>query len=206
MQILDAADVVARRDGLDNLTIRALCAQLGVTAPAVYRHFASKDLIVEEVVDRIIARTELPGPDGGDWAARLRTCYVSVHDEVQPYAGLAARMGHEMPGGPAAKRNGDYLDTLLRGAGIGQSDAGRIVYAVFVYVWGHLLAADSAKHIRGQVLDDTASRHQFLWGLDHLLESFRREFGQRRAVRRPRRPSTDPRPTRAAPARSPGSD
>jgi AcrR family transcriptional regulator len=178
-QILLAADRVARREGLDQLTVRALCSELGVTAPSVYRHFATKDLIVDMVIDDIVRRIALPGPDAGDWADRLRVCFISAHDEVAPYAGLAARMGHQMPGSPSARRNGAFLLELLGGAGLQQSDAQKVIFAVFVYVWGHLLADDAARRIGEGEIDEDQSREQFLWGLDHLIGSFRREFGSR---------------------------
>jgi AcrR family transcriptional regulator len=176
-EIINAADRVARRSGMDSLTVRHLCTELGVTAPAVYRHFASKDLIVSEVVDRIIARTELPGPEIGDWAERLRVCFVSVHDEVAPYAGLAARMGQEMPQTPAAVRNGQYLREVLDSAGIDEPTAIKIIFAIFVYSWGHLLAGGVTNPVTGEDNDNEQSREQFLWGLSHLLGSFRRDFG-----------------------------
>jgi AcrR family transcriptional regulator len=175
-QVLDAADRVALADGIDGLTVRRISRELGVTAPALYRYFQSKELIVDEVIDGIIGRTELPGPEVGDWAERLRICYLSVHDQVAPYAGLAARMAHQMPRSPSAQRNKAFLDEVLGGAGLAPADANKITYAVFVYTWGHLLAAESARTIGGGHLDDEMSRQQFLWGLDHLLDSFRREF------------------------------
>jgi AcrR family transcriptional regulator len=190
-QIVQAADRVARRDGLDQLTVRSLCAELGVTAPAVYRHFPTKDLIVDRVIDQIIERIVLPGPDEGDWVDRLRACYVSAHDEVGPYAGLAARMSHEMPKSPSARRNGAFLTRLLEEAGLDDADANKVIFAVFVYVWGHLLADNAARTGRGQMLSENESRQQFLWGLDHLLDSFRREFGSaRRLGTRPKKDGT----------------
>lgn len=178
-QIVAAADAVARRDGLDQLTVRRLCAELGVTAPAIYRHFPTKDLIVDRVVDEAIGRVELPGPEVGDWTERLRRCFVSAHDAVAPYGGLAARMGRDMPRSPSAQRNAAFLTTLLTEAGLDRREAVSVVYAVFVYVWGHLLVADPASLIdAGDVV--TSPREQFLWGLDHLLGSFHREFDGRR--------------------------
>ena len=175
-QVLDAADSVARRDGIEGLTVRSLSRELGVTAPALYRHFPAKELVVDEVVDRIIGRTELPGPEVGDWAERLRICFVSVHDQVAPYAGLAGRMAHQLPKSQSADRNGAYLDAVLGEAGVDEVNASRIIFAVFVYTWGHLLAAEAmGGDGEGDPAEDS-SRQQFLWGLDHLLDSFRQEL------------------------------
>jgi AcrR family transcriptional regulator len=183
-QIVAAADMIARRDGIGALTMRRLCAELGVTAPAVYRHFPAKELIEDQVIDDVIRRIDLPGPEAGDWADRLRRCFVSAHDVVAPYGGLAARMAREMPRSPSVQRNTAYLRELLAGAGLGEDDAVKVVVAVFVYVWGHLLAAEAAGSIglTGAASPPAASasaRGQFLWGLDHMLSSIRREFDGR---------------------------
>ena len=56
--------------------------------------------------------------------------------------------------------------------------------AVFVYIWGHLLAAEAADMIASLNAASPLSaapdaRAQFLWGLDHMLSSIRREFDGR---------------------------
>ncbi|ABD11547.1 hypothetical protein CcI156_16170 [Frankia sp. CcI156] len=172
-QIIAAADTIARRDGLDHLTVRPLCAELGVTAPAIYRRFPTKNLIVERVVDDALGRIDLPGPETGDWADRLGRCFTSAHDVAAAYPGLAAHMGRQMAGSPSAVRNASFLHDLLIDAGIGPEDANRIICTMFVYLWGHLLAAEAVADLLGS----TGTRDQFLWGLDHLLGSFRRQFG-----------------------------
>jgi AcrR family transcriptional regulator len=183
-QIVAAADMIARRDGIGALTMRRLCTELGVTAPAVYRHFPAKELIEDQVIDDVIRRIDLPSPEAGDWVERLRRCFISAHDIVGCYGGLAARMGREMPRSPSAQRNAVYLRELLADADLGEEDAVKVVVAVFVYVWGHLLAAEAADSISltsaTSPLGAAASaRGQFLWGLDHMLSSIRREFDGR---------------------------
>ncbi|SHN15686.1 TetR/AcrR family transcriptional regulator [Cryptosporangium aurantiacum] len=173
-QIIAAADAVARRDGLDRLTARALCAELRLTPPAIYRHFATMELIVDQVVDDVIGRVDLPGPEVGDWADRLRACFLSVHDVITDYPGLAARMGRHLPYGPSGARNARFLHDLLATAGVADENRQKILYAVFVYVWGHLLAADAAAVLLDFNARAAHGREQFLWGLDHLLDSFRR--------------------------------
>jgi TetR/AcrR family transcriptional regulator, tetracycline repressor protein len=174
-QILRSADSVALQYGIAGLTIRRVCSDLDITAPAIYRHFSSKDRIVYELIDRIIGRTELPRPEQGDWVERLRICFLSIHDEVAPYAGLAAQIGRQFPETPAAERNRIYLIELLAESQIEPEDARKILSSAFVYTWGHLLAAD-ALNVVGDGPEQGGSRSQFLWGLGLLLDAFRREF------------------------------
>jgi AcrR family transcriptional regulator len=53
--ILEAAEGILARGGEDALSIRELCARVGVTAPTVYHHFGDKDGLVAEVVDACFA-------------------------------------------------------------------------------------------------------------------------------------------------------
>src|SRR5262249_48638243 len=127
----------------------------------------------------------------GDWAERLRLCFLSAHDQVAPYAGLAARMARDMPSSFSAQRVALYLAELLDEANIDSENAARIVYATFTYCWGHLLGAETGgmrgvqparmtvtnimrlwENVEGDRAIDL-SRQQFLWGLAHLLDSFR---------------------------------
>jgi AcrR family transcriptional regulator len=53
--ILAAAERILARGGEDALSIRELCARVGVTAPTIYHHFGDKDGLVAEVVDACFA-------------------------------------------------------------------------------------------------------------------------------------------------------
>lgn len=50
-QIVREARKLARRGGLESLTMRNLAAHVGLTAPALYRHFPSKAALVQRLVD-----------------------------------------------------------------------------------------------------------------------------------------------------------
>ena len=47
---LAAALAVLRRDGLEAMSMRAVAEEAGVTATALYRHFADKDALIAELV------------------------------------------------------------------------------------------------------------------------------------------------------------
>ncbi|HZS15084.1 MAG TPA: TetR/AcrR family transcriptional regulator [Candidatus Dormibacteraeota bacterium] len=175
-QVLAAADAVARSDGLDRLTVRRLCAELGVTAPSVYVHFASKDDIVEQLVDSILAHVHHPGADRGDWVDRLREFIVSVYDQVAPYPGLAARIARQLPTTPSSQRNAAFVAELMRDAALAPDDRAKVMSTVLVYTWGHLLGGQSEWAIgAAERLSLEAQRERYLWGLDHLLDAFRRD-------------------------------
>jgi AcrR family transcriptional regulator len=59
-RILAAAQAIHAQSGDEGLSMRRIAARLGVTAPALYHHFASRDAILESVsqegFDRLVRR------------------------------------------------------------------------------------------------------------------------------------------------------
>jgi AcrR family transcriptional regulator len=53
--ILDAAETLLAAGGETGLSIRELCARVGVTAPTIYHHFGDKRALVDRVVDECFA-------------------------------------------------------------------------------------------------------------------------------------------------------
>ena len=51
-KILNAAEEIARLRGLRALSMRAISEQIGLSAPAVYRHFQSKTEILQAMIQR----------------------------------------------------------------------------------------------------------------------------------------------------------
>jgi TetR/AcrR family transcriptional regulator len=53
--ILDAAEALFARQGYQATTIKQVAEQVGVQGPALYKHFASKRALFEEVLERLFA-------------------------------------------------------------------------------------------------------------------------------------------------------
>jgi AcrR family transcriptional regulator len=62
--------------GLEDFSTRRLGAALGCEAMAIYNHFASKDVLLDAVVDRLFREVIVP-PKGPGWEARVRGFAVS---------------------------------------------------------------------------------------------------------------------------------
>src|SRR3954465_11188729 len=88
-QIVDAADALARSEGIANVTVRRLSASLSVTAPALYWHLNNKSELVSALVDRALGRVERPAPEAGTWLERLVMFYGSLRDHLRPYPGIS---------------------------------------------------------------------------------------------------------------------
>ncbi len=57
--IVDAAFNLISGQGIQELTIKKIASAIGVSEPAIYRHFASKSDILDAIVDEIIASRDL---------------------------------------------------------------------------------------------------------------------------------------------------
>jgi AcrR family transcriptional regulator len=142
--ILDAAEEVAQQ-GFDALTLRAVAARLGAAPMALYRHFPTKDALVNALLDRVLGRFA-PEPPTGDWVEDLRR-FARAHRRVldrHPWA-LAAFFSHPNPG-LNATRIGEVALAILEQTGL---SAERIV-ATFSglialnYGWSAFAAARDA--------------------------------------------------------------
>src|SRR4051812_49754568 len=76
-QILRAAAQLFAQRGSRNVGVDDIGAAVGVTGPAIYRHFAGKDAMLAEMLVRISERllaggTERGAAAGGDPAEQLR--------------------------------------------------------------------------------------------------------------------------------------
>ena len=85
--ILDQARQIVARDGLGALALRPLAARLGVTAPALYAHFESKEALLEALaVDeftRLIAEIEAAGRGIDDPIALIKAQSYAYVDYAQ---------------------------------------------------------------------------------------------------------------------------
>jgi AcrR family transcriptional regulator len=62
---------IADREGLESVTMRRLAAELGVGPMSLYRHVATKEELVIQMVEEIVDPDDLPEPGTGGWRAGL---------------------------------------------------------------------------------------------------------------------------------------
>jgi len=53
-QIIDEAIKIIHEQGYSALAIRELAKRVGITEPAIYRHFTNKDEIIAGILDRVL--------------------------------------------------------------------------------------------------------------------------------------------------------
>ena len=74
-QITTAAISVADADGLAAVTMRRVASELGSGAASLYRHLATRDDLLDLMIDQAYGQYE-PAPDTGDWRAELVADYM----------------------------------------------------------------------------------------------------------------------------------
>jgi AcrR family transcriptional regulator len=89
--VVEASMRLARENGLDGVTMRAVAAELGVTPMALYYHVDNKDQLVQLIADEVLAGTA-PLQSGADWESTLRDYLHSRWEALQAYPGLASYM------------------------------------------------------------------------------------------------------------------
>ncbi len=122
-QILDTATALFGRYGYDRVTVKKVAAACGITEPAVYRHYASKEQLYEAVLAVLPLRLHLTKlfkdlqqeSDCERLLSGLAThiiSFFSKNDEVYRLLLYAALSGHEQAAQVYSSIRGAYIKFL----------------------------------------------------------------------------------------------
>ena len=158
--VLDAALRVARRVGLDGLSMRMVADELGVSAMAAYRHVPNREALVSLAADQLASRIEIPDPSSGTWQERL------LRLERQAF-----RAGIEVPGqvdtavltwGPNHRRLVDSILAILVDAGFEGDDLSVAFELIWAYVIGQIRIHEQSTSRREAAGDGPTSSYPVL--------------------------------------------
>jgi AcrR family transcriptional regulator len=173
--ILDAAEAIASR-GFDALSMRGVAARLEAVPMALYNHFATKEELVNALLDRVLGRFE-PQPPTGDWAEDLRR-FARAHRRVlttHPWA-VTPIFGRPNPG-PSAIRIGEHALGILQRAGDSEDDAIAAFSGILAlnYGWSSFTAARDldASGITAEMMGAYGSDEHYDFVLDRLITGLR---------------------------------
>ncbi|MEV7184940.1 TetR/AcrR family transcriptional regulator C-terminal domain-containing protein [Kitasatospora sp. NPDC093102] len=145
-RIVAAALRLIDDEGLDALSTRRLATELSVSGPSLYNHFATKDDLLDAVVDSVIGEVDLsmfkaagtPWPEAlRDWARSYRAA-LAAHPNIVPV--LAQGPGRR----PNALRLADAVFGHLVESGWPRGQATRIGALMRYFVTGSALASFAA--------------------------------------------------------------
>ncbi|WP_161500925.1 TetR/AcrR family transcriptional regulator C-terminal domain-containing protein [Embleya scabrispora] len=142
-------------EGLDGLTMRKLGTALNVQAGAMYRHFPSKEALLDAMAEQLLEGVAAPLPEVS-WdeqlrvlGDRLRGALLSRRDGARVVAGTYVPDANTNAAGRLA------VEVLCR-AGLAPEQAGWITFAMFYYVLGHTIEEQAQSRLAES--DDWATR------------------------------------------------
>ncbi|MBI1904794.1 MAG: TetR/AcrR family transcriptional regulator C-terminal domain-containing protein [Rhodocyclales bacterium] len=138
-RILAEALLLADRQGNAGLTMRALARALGVEAMSLYNHIASKDDLIDGMVESVVASIALPAPRG-DWQAEMRKRALSMRAAFLTHPWAAPLMVSRINIGPNMLSLIDATLGCLHAAGFDHATADHVWNALDSHIYGfHLL-------------------------------------------------------------------
>lgn len=165
--ILKAAETVAERDGLDNLTFQAIGKELSAHPTSVYRHFRDKDELVLELIDSLRARSygeelaKLVPSD--DWREDLRQVARRVHKHYMRYPEFALSMASRTTRRPMEFSNVEFTLGVLQRAGLDDESA-----ALYLRAFGNMNRAMSSMEASMSVLPEkTRQADAMAWQVEY---------------------------------------
>ena len=137
-RVLQAAVVLADREGVGSLSMRRLARELGVEAMSLYHHVPGKQALLDGMVDLVFGEIELPGGDG-DWKAAMRRRAVSAREVLARHPWAIALMESRRTPGPANLRHHDAVLGCLRRAGFPVALTAHAYSILDAYIYGFAL-------------------------------------------------------------------
>jgi AcrR family transcriptional regulator len=108
-RVLRAAVAMADTAGIDAVSMRKLADQLGVVPMALYKHVASKDELLDGMVDIVVGEIDPPAV-GADWKGAVRQRILSARRSLQRHPWAPAAIESRSDPSPAMLA---YLDSMI---------------------------------------------------------------------------------------------
>ncbi|BBA96460.1 putative TetR family transcriptional regulator [Actinacidiphila reveromycinica] len=180
-RIVTTALALIDEEGLAALSTRRLAAELGVSGPSLYNHFATKEAILDAAADTVIGQVDLsmfaPAPEGPpDWRAALLAwarsyrAALTEHPHIVPF--LATGPGLR----PAGLRMADAVFGAMVEAGWPAAQATRIGALMRYFVTGSALGSFAAGFVGDPQAYDPADYPHL--GQAHLLAGRRERIDE----------------------------
>jgi AcrR family transcriptional regulator len=171
-RVLQAAVALADETGLEAFSMRRLAQELGVVPMALYKHVASKEELLDGMVDVVFGEIESPSGDG-DWRSALRRRAISAREALRRHSWAIGRMEPRSPG-PANLQHHDAVMGCLREAGFSFETAIHAYSVQDAHIYGFALQEKTLGFQTPQDAGDAVQRRaEAIGALDaypHLAE------------------------------------
>ena len=133
---------LADREGVDGLSMRRLASALGAGAMSLYHYVASKDELLDGMIDVVFEEIELP-TEAADWQTAMRQEAASTRQVLARHPWAIGLMESRTTPGPANLRHREAVTACLRRAGFSVVTATHANWLLNSYVYGYALQAAS---------------------------------------------------------------
>ena len=130
--VIDAALGLLDDRGVGAVTMRAVAARMGVTAPTIYWHVENKEGLFDRLYDRLCS--EVPDPSPGDWQTRLRVLANDIRSVFKAHRDAARIAIGRFPLGPNGLRVTESALAALAEGSLVDGDASDAAFLFFSYV------------------------------------------------------------------------
>jgi len=137
--VVHAAIAVADAEGPEAISMRRIAARLGVGTMSLYWHVASKEELIDLVVDTIIGEETLPERPSGDWCADLRLLATQMRALMHRHPWLVSLLHVASRLGPNSLAHAEFSLATVVGLGLDTATTFSIPNAVDDYVRGAVL-------------------------------------------------------------------
>jgi AcrR family transcriptional regulator len=137
-EIVRAAIAVADAEGPEAISMRRIAREVGAGAMSLYWYVASKEELLDRMLDAIEAEIEVPEPTG-DWRADLNVFAHRTRATLTRHRWAVEFIGSRPPSGPNDVRNLERLLSLIDGTGA-EHDV-RLAFGIFNTVAAFVMGA-----------------------------------------------------------------
>jgi TetR/AcrR family transcriptional regulator, tetracycline repressor protein len=139
-EVVVALRDLAKRVGVQRVTMRELAAELGAAVPSVYYHVPSKQAALELVAESVLA--EIPMPEHGSWETRLIELYCTARETILAVPGVASIL-QTGGGNEPARRLDRHSRALLTEAGLTKVAAAAAHTVLYTYLLGSIALVET---------------------------------------------------------------
>ena len=137
-RIIAAAVQIADASGVAALTMRKVAERLGVEAMSLYHHVASKEAMLDGMVDQVFGEIALP-EIGGPWQREMRQRAHSMRTVLGRHPWALGLMDSRRTPGLITLQHHDAVVGCLRQAGFSLAMTGHAYAVLDAFIYGFLV-------------------------------------------------------------------
>lgn len=159
--IVDAAFKYVDEHGIENLSMRNLAAVLHVKAMSLYNHIKNKDELIDELVEQLVSKIEIPVIDD-TWQNAMRKRSWSIHRVLLQHPWGTKPLVSRPNIGPNVLTLFDRSLGVLKQAGFSNEEADKTITAFNSFIYGFTLIVQNFP-LQEEEYSDAAKEYAFLF-------------------------------------------